>query len=188
VDAALDAGIRVSPVPGPTALATLLSASGLTADRFVFDGFLPHRGGERRRRLRGLAGETRTVVVHESPHRIRETLEDMREILGDRRIALGRELTKVHETILRGSPEELLRSLAGGQVRGEITLAIEGAAPGSRTTVSSGSEERLRNAWRRELEQASGDRREALRTTARSLGMKRAELYRRLVETGEIRD
>ena len=103
VGAAVEAGLDVCPIPGPSAVTTLLSVAGFDADRFVFDGFLPHRAGERRRRLRELAAEKRTLVLFESPHRIVETLRDVERIFGERPLALGRELTKRHETILHGS-------------------------------------------------------------------------------------
>ena len=115
---ALERGILVCPLPGPSAVTTLLSASGLPADRYVFEGFLPHRAGERRRRLRELRDERRTVVLFEAPHRLHASLLDMQEVLGSRELVLGRELTKLHETILRGSPGELAERL-GPDVRGE---------------------------------------------------------------------
>ena len=126
VHAALEEGIRVCPLPGPSAVATLLSASGLPADRYVFDGFLPHRAGERRRRLRELQPESRTIVLFETPHRIQLALRDIDEVLGGRRIVLGRELTKLHETILSGTAAQLAQQLGDVQVRGEITLIVAG--------------------------------------------------------------
>ncbi len=182
VAAALDEGLRVSPVPGPTAVAALLSASGLPADRFVFDGFLPHRAGERRRRLRELARETRTVVVLETPHRITAALRDVAAIFGGRTIVLGRELTKIHETILRGTAEALLRQFeASVPARGEITLALAGRSPGERTGTED-DRAGIRAVFAEELERSAGDRRAALRAAARRLGLKRAELSRRLDE------
>ncbi len=182
VRAAREAGATVVPVPGPSSPVALLSASGLPADRFVFDGFLPHRAGERRRRLRELRGERRTVVVLEAPHRIRETLRDAAEILGAREMVLGRELTKVHETILRGSASEILAVLPAGDVPGEITLAFAGAPEGEAARDDTAS---LRAAWARALDEAGGDRRAALRRLAKETGLGRAELYRRLSELGE---
>src|SRR5262249_14965947 len=126
VRAAHDAGLRVSAVPGPSAVVTILSASGFPADRFVFDGFLPARAGERRNRLRALAGETRTVVVYEAPHRMTATLSDLAEILGERTIVVGRELTKIHETIVRGTARRIA-GLLGDVVKGELAIAIAGA-------------------------------------------------------------
>lgn len=186
VAAALAAGATVVPIPGPSAVVTLLSVSGLSADRFVFEGFLPHRAGERRRRLRELRSETRTLVVYEAPHRIRESLDDLATIFGDRTIVLGRELTKLHETILRGTPLEVLAALGPGDVPGEIAVAIAGAPEGEAASAEDDPESaRLRATWRRALEDAGGDRRDALRRTARELGWKRAETHRRLAEIGE---
>ncbi len=184
VRAAREEGLRVSPVPGPSAVAALLSASGLPADRFVFDGFLPHRSGERRRRLAQLAGETRTVVVFEAPHRIRETLGDMAEALGDRRLVLGREMTKIHESFLEGSASEILSALGGGEVRGEIAVAFAGAPEGAGRRLPAAAE-RLAETWREALEAAGGDRRAALKAASKRLGVGRDELARRLAEIGE---
>jgi 16S rRNA (cytidine1402-2'-O)-methyltransferase len=186
VEGALRHGIPVSPIPGPSALTALLSASGLPADRFVFEGFLPPRAGERRRRLRELRGETRTVVLYEAPHRILDTLVDLEAIVGDRRMVLGRELTKAHETLLRGDAASLRESLASAPVRGEIALVIAGAAGDAATTAPDEAEAaRLRQAWSEGLAASGGDRRDALRRAARALGLGRAELWRRLQELGE---
>ena len=181
VRAAAEAGHRVSPIPGPSAVTALLSVSGLESDRFVFEGFLPHRGGERRRALRELAGEHRPVVVYETPHRLCEALADVAEVLGARPIVLGRELTKVHESILRGSAAELLEAV-GEKPRGEIVLVI---APAGDEDAADLGAERMRKAWREALDAGGGDRRAALKQAAKTLGLKRAELYRRLAELGE---
>jgi 16S rRNA (cytidine1402-2'-O)-methyltransferase len=180
VRAALDEGLTVSPLPGPSAVAALLSASGLGADRYVFEGFLPHRAGERRRRLRSLADEDRTLVVFEAPHRIRETLSDIEEVLGPRRLVLGRELTKLHETIASGTPAEL-RERLGDDVRGEITIVLEGAAPGS-GALGDTQAKRILACWRTAIADTQGNRRAALDRVSRELGLKKAELHRRLAE------
>jgi 16S rRNA (cytidine1402-2'-O)-methyltransferase len=181
VRAAREEGLSVSPVPGPTAVAALLSASGLAADRFVFDGFLPHRPGERRRRLRELARETRTVVVFEAPHRIKDALRDAAEILDRRPFVLGRELTKIHETLLSGAAEEILVALGDGEVRGEIALAIEGARD-TGAPRPGGTTARMADAWREALEAAGGDKRAALRAVAKAFRMRRDEAARRIAE------
>ena len=186
VEAALDEGIRVSPVPGPSAPVSLLSASGESGSRFLFEGFLPHRAGERRRRLRELRTFHDAIVLFESPRRIRETLADLAEVMGDRRVVVGRELTKIHESIHRGTPSEALESLPSPDVRGEITVVIASCDPGT-TGATEGRSGRVLATWTESLKQAGGDRRDALRRAARGLGMKRAELYRLLVELGEIR-
>lgn len=184
VAAAQDAGFRVAPVPGPSAVIALLSVSGLPADRFVFDGFLPHRGGERRRRLRELASETRTVVVYETPHRIVPALEDVREVFGDRTIVLGRELTKVHETILRGTAADVRTLLGDGEVKGEIVMAIAGYDP--TTAQAAADEDPLATVWNEALAASAGDTRAALKAAAKALGVKKPELWRKLVERGWV--
>jgi len=184
VAAALDAGFRVVPVPGPSAVTTLLSASGLAADRFVFDGFLPHRGGERRRRLRELASETRTVVVYETPHRILAALDDVAEVFGDRTIVLGRELTKIHETVLRGAAADVRKLLGDAEVKGEIVLAIAGYDPAAAQAPV--VEDPLAVVWNEALAASSGDTRAALKAAAKALGLKKPELWRKLVERGWV--
>jgi 16S rRNA (cytidine1402-2'-O)-methyltransferase len=133
--AALDAGVAVGAVPGPSAVLTALALSGLPVDRFCFEGFLPVRSAARRDRLRGLAGESRTMVFFEAPHRIVETLEDMAAVFGpERAAAVARELTKAHESVYRGALDRLLQ-IAGEEPnfeRGEITVVVAGrieAAP-----------------------------------------------------------
>jgi len=126
VRAAIDAGIEIGAVPGPSAVVTLLSLSGLPTDRFVFEGFLPLKAGKKRRLLEEIAGEPRTMVFYESPHRLEKTLAVMVEVFGDRPAAVGRELTKLFEEVRRGSLAELLAGFAGKKVRGEITIAVAG--------------------------------------------------------------
>ncbi|HEX6853136.1 MAG TPA: 16S rRNA (cytidine(1402)-2'-O)-methyltransferase [Candidatus Polarisedimenticolaceae bacterium] len=185
VRAAIEAGHRVSPVPGPSAVAALLSAAGLPADRYVFDGFLPPREGERRRRLRELRAETRTVVVFEAPHRLRDALRDVAEVFGGRTIVLGRELTKIHETILRASASELLARLGDGDILGEVVLAIAGhEVLGDGPSGEDESAARIRAVWSAACA-ATADRRASLKAAAKELGLKRAELQRRLAELGE---
>lgn len=128
---AQELGVRVIPIPGPSALITALSASGLATDRFIFEGFLPAKSAARRSRLESLRSEARTLVFYEAPHRILETLEDMKEILGETREAvLARELTKTFETIRRASLIDLFRFVNADkdQSRGEIVLLVAGAS------------------------------------------------------------
>ncbi len=127
VRAALDSGVAVVPVPGASAVTALLSVSGLAVDRFVFEGFLPPKEGKRRKRLEALKHEPRTILLYESPHHVERTLVEIEEVLGDREVALGRELTKVFEEVLRGRVSSVRASLAGREPRGEYTIAIAGA-------------------------------------------------------------
>lgn len=191
VSAAVAAGFGAVPVPGPFAAAALLSVAGFPTDRFVFEGFLPHRAGERRRRLRELRGETRPVVLYEAPHRLLGTLDDLAAILGGRRLVLGREVTKLHESILRGSAAEVRATLGDAEVRGECTIVVAGGDdpdPGSAPTGDEERNGRVREAWTAALGESRGDRREGLRLAARRLGMRRPELFRLLQEIGAFED
>lgn len=128
VRAAVEAAVPVVPVPGPSALLAVLSASGLATDRFVFEGFLPARKRERREKLQALAAEERTLIFYEAPHRIKETLADMLELFGDRDAVLGREVTKIYEEFVRGSLSAARAAVDRKEPRGEITLAVAGSA------------------------------------------------------------
>jgi 16S rRNA (cytidine1402-2'-O)-methyltransferase len=126
---AVEAGVRVTALPGPSAVTTALAVSGLPSDRFCFEGFPPRKPGERARRLADLAGEERTMVFFEAPHRLRACLAAMAEAFGpDRDAVVCRELTKTYEEIRRGTLAELA-SWAEGEVRGEITLVVAGRTP-----------------------------------------------------------
>ena len=124
VRAAIDAGIRVEAIPGPSAVLAALVSSGLPTDSFVFAGFPPPKSAARRAWFEALRDEPRTLVFFEAPHRIRETLAAAIETLGDREAALGRELTKLHEEVLRGSLSAVLDRL--GEPRGEFTVVVAG--------------------------------------------------------------
>src|SRR2546421_4897947 len=125
VRACIEEGIEVRVVPGPSAAIAALVVSGLPTDRFAYEGFLPRRAGDRRARLEALAEDPRTIVLFESPRRVAATLSEAAEVLGDRRAAVARELTKLHEEVLRGRISELLLSL--GHLRGEVVIVLEGA-------------------------------------------------------------
>lgn len=122
--AAIERGISVVPVPGASAVITALVVSGLPTDQFLYVGFLPRRKGQRQRLLSSIVDEPRTIVAFETPHRIREALSDIEEILGDRRLSVCRELTKVHEEIFRGRVSQAREHFV--EPRGEFSLVIEG--------------------------------------------------------------
>lgn len=174
VRAALDAGVPVTAAPGPSAVTTALVLSGLPTDRFCFEGFLPRGGGARRARLAALAGEERTLVFFEAPHRVAATLADLAEAFGpDRPAALCRELTKTYEEVLRRSLGELAAWAAAGEPRGEITLVVAGASPEAATRPSDAE---LRAAVA-EREAAGQSRRDAIATVAEEYGLRRREVY-----------
>jgi 16S rRNA (cytidine1402-2'-O)-methyltransferase len=126
VQLAIRENIKVVPVPGASAFLSALVVSGLPTDRFVFEGFLPAKQGKKRKRLKELLEEERTLIFYESPHRFAKTLGDISEILGQRRMVVARELTKKFEEILRGTPEEIKKSLGERKIKGELVILIEG--------------------------------------------------------------
>jgi 16S rRNA (cytidine1402-2'-O)-methyltransferase len=173
VAAAVEAEVPVTAVPGPSAVLTALAVSGLPVDRFCFEGFLPRKAGERSRRLAGLAGEERTMVFFEAPHRTQAALAAMAEALGaDRPAAVCRELTKTHEEVRRGPLAELA-DWAGEGVRGEVTIVVSGAAGGPEVASDPGS---LRAAVA-ELEERGSSRKEAIVEIARRAGLPKREVY-----------
>jgi 16S rRNA (cytidine1402-2'-O)-methyltransferase len=126
VKLALKEGIEIIPVPGATAFVSALVISGLSTDRFVFEGFFPSKEGKKKRRLEELADEKRTIIFYESPHRLIKSLNQLKEILGDRNIVLARELTKKFEEIKRGKISQLIDYFTQKKVKGEIVILVEG--------------------------------------------------------------
>ena len=124
VQAAIAVGIRVEPIPGASAIAAAVSASGLPSDRFVFEGFLPPKQGKRLAKLAELKNEPRMVIFYEAPHRLAATLADMRTTLNNRRAVVARELTKIHEEFRSGTLEELVEYYSEQQVKGEIVIMV----------------------------------------------------------------
>jgi 16S rRNA (cytidine1402-2'-O)-methyltransferase len=151
VYAALAAGIQVTPIPGPAALAAAISASGLPSDRFVFEGFLPAKPRERKSRLQELRDEGRTLVFYEAPHRLKQTLDDLEQILGEREIVVARELTKLHEEFLRGKIGSVREQLAERDIKGEIVLLVQGAP-----ATAAASEKEIKEEIRRLAAQGMG--------------------------------
>jgi 16S rRNA (cytidine1402-2'-O)-methyltransferase len=189
VEAAIDAGISVIPIPGANAALSALVASGLPAAEFAFLGFLPEKRGARRTRLEelaaGIAGSEgaarRTLIFYEAPHRILDTLADLESVWGSElRVVVARELTKVHEEFLRGSVAEVRSDLAGrDRVRGEITLLVEPPLKASQAG-SAGATEKLSDRVERLQSEAGIDEKEALKRLARESGQSKSELYREL--------
>ncbi len=177
VRAALEAGHTVTPIPGPSAPVAALVASGLPSDSYIFAGYLPRRARARDQALRELAQERRTLILFETPHRLRASLQALVEQLGpERQAAVCRELTKLHEQILRGSLQELAQRFQDEEPRGEITLVVAGQAPEARweaTEVRQALEERLA---------AGASAAQAARDVARRSGWPRGEVYRLAME------
>lgn len=129
VQAALQAGVHVSPIPGPSAVVAALVSSGLPSDSFLFLGFLPRQQKARREALARVAEQTMTLVAFEAPHRLLDFLEDVVEVLGDRQVVVARELTKLYEEIWRSPAREAIAHFGESEVRGEITVVIAGVSP-----------------------------------------------------------
>ncbi|MGA5322678.1 16S rRNA (cytidine(1402)-2'-O)-methyltransferase [Streptomyces seoulensis] len=172
VAAAVEHDIKVTAVPGPSAVLTALALSGLPVDRFCFEGFLPRKGGERLSRLREVAGERRTLVYFEAPHRLDDTLAAMAEVFGaDRRAAVCRELTKTYEEVKRGPLADLAAWAAEG-VRGEITVVVEGAPESSEELDADELVRRVR------IREEAGERRkEAIAAVAAEAGLPKRVVF-----------
>ncbi|WP_166985546.1 16S rRNA (cytidine(1402)-2'-O)-methyltransferase [Canibacter zhoujuaniae] len=170
VAAAIARDVEISSIPGPSAPVTALAVSGIPTDRWSFEGFVPRKSGDKRKLFASLANETRTMLFFESPHRVHETLQAMQQYFGaERQAALCRELTKLHEEVIRGTLQKLTAATAAG-VRGEIVLVVAGADPQIDTPET---------ALQRVLERvASGERvKDATRAVAATSGIPARELY-----------
>ena len=181
VRATIDAGIRVTAVPGPSAVLTALALSGLPSDRFIFEGFAPRTKGARERFYRGLASEKRTVVLFEAPHRLADSLEDAVLGLGSgRQGAICREMTKTYEEIVRGSLAELLLWSKSREVLGEITLVIAGVDPSERDVESAELVQMVRT-----REEAGLTRKEAIQAVAEALSLAKRIVFDAVVAEKE---
>ncbi len=187
INRAIENEIPVIPIPGPTAAIAALSVSGLPTDAFVFEGFLPSKRSQRLSRLEFLKNESRTIILYEAPHKILKTLLDIREVMGDRRVSLSRELTKIHENTLRGNISAIIKTVYGASgsdegpsspcrlagIRGEITLIIEGVA-GEPPPVQAGDPLAIMESLMRDR---GLSRKAAAAETARITGFSRKEIY-----------
>jgi len=183
IAAANQQGIPVVPIPGPSAVITALVVSGLPTDRFLYIGFLPRKVNARRQVLKSVAQEYGTIVILESPHRLQTTLADLRLILGDRQIAVCRELTKIHEEIFRGTISQAAKHFT--EPRGEFTLVIEGNREKNKPQLTEDIEKQLHY-----LYLSGATAKEAIAKVAAETGLSRKELYRawlRLDKVWEIK-
>lgn len=178
VKLAIRHNIQVSPVPGPSALVASLAASGLPIDQFRFAGFLPAKKAARRKSLRLFAGAGETLVFYEAPHRIVEMIEDLVDILGDRPLAVARELTKVHEEFLRGKASEVLAQLKSREaVKGELTV-VAGPPETSASPPAGKAKGSVTREMKKLMSSSNLSEREALKRLARSRGVSKSALYR----------
>jgi len=178
---ALEASLPVVPIPGPTAFATALVVSGLATQRFVFEGFLPVKKKERREALERLRLESRTVILYEAPHRLTDTLAELAETLGERPMAVARELTKLHEEVLRGTPAQLLAHFRDHAPRGEFVLVISGAGSNAGAAPEEVTPESLAAAVAA-LEATGVDRKAAMKQVANRFGLTKRDVYQAVLE------
>jgi 16S rRNA (cytidine1402-2'-O)-methyltransferase len=171
-------GLPVDVVPGPSAALAALVVSGLPTDRFVFEGFLPRSGRARAERIAAMAGEPRTTVLFESPRRLRRTLTDLLEACGDRGVVVARELTKLHQEVLRGRLSEILGEIGERELKGEIAVVLEGIGTGR----TGDPRKALRIAM--ELVERGARKREAARAAAARTGVPAGRIYQAMVEGG----
>lgn len=179
-------GIKVEPVPGASAFVTVLAASGMPVDEFTFVGFLPSRQSGRRKALRALATEARTLALYEAPQRLSDTLEDALEILGNRPAVIAREVTKMYEEFLRGHLQELLAAIRKKPARGEITLLIgpsDGQASEAAVSNTTENAEPLSHRVEKIMQVEGVDRKAALKQAARERGITRREAYKQMLVT-----
>jgi 16S rRNA (cytidine1402-2'-O)-methyltransferase len=173
IRSAVEKGLNVYPIPGVSAAISALSASGFPMDSFLFIGFAPKKAGKRQDLFRSLALETRTLVFYESPKRVQRLLKEVFQLMGDRRLVLAREMTKVHEEFLRGRISEVLSILDGRQqIKGECTLLIGGDVEGRSAT-----EEELVDALQSELSRPDVHLSSLSRALAKKLGVSRKKVY-----------
>jgi 16S rRNA (cytidine1402-2'-O)-methyltransferase len=182
-------GVKVVPVPGPSAFVAALAASGLPAEEFTFIGFLPARPTQRRKALRALATEPRTLAFYEAPHRLQDALEDFLELFGNRPAVIAREISKIHEEFLHGHLKDLVESSRKKPPRGEVTLLIGPADSSASQADEGGGASNVANivplAKRVEqlMRESSIDRKAALKQAARERGLTRREAYKQLLIT-----
>ena len=173
------ANIPVVPVPGPSAVITALVVSGLPIDRFLYLGFLPRRASARRQALNSVAQETGTIVVLEAPHRLQAILNDLKLLLGDRQIAVCRELTKLHEEVFRGTISQAIARFT--EPRGEFTLVVEGKREEEHQISNKVIEQRLCDMY-----QSGVKTKEAITRVAGETGMPRRQLYRTFLKINKV--
>ncbi len=172
---AIENGITVVPVPGPAAAITALAGSGLPTDAFEFRGFLPAKSGQRRTALEALKNSEQTIIFYEAPHRIRETLADMVEVLGpERPVVIARELTKIHEEFLRGSAAQLLAIASERELKGEITLLIGKSESAQQASTPADLRQRLQQL----MAEQHLDEKAALKLLAKETGLSKSAVYR----------
>lgn len=171
-------GVKVEAVPGPCAFATALAVSGMPSRRFSFEGFLPADKNERRRRIEKFSKEERTLIFYEAPHKLAATLSDLADILGDRELAIVRELTKIHEQVIRTSLCTAAEKYAAEEIKGEIVLIVTGAPEKSEEPMTLAEAVELAKM----LEKGGESKTNAAKLAAKEAGIKKGDIYKELLK------
>lgn len=174
-------GIKVEAVPGPCAFATALAISGMPSKRFTFEGFVSTEKSERREHIASLKNETRTMIFYEAPHKLLNTLKDLEAVLGNREIAIVRELTKIHEEVIKTDFASAIKRYSEEAIKGEIVLIVNGASPEAAEAMT--VEQAV--AYAKDLVESGESKSNAAKIAAKESGFKKGEIYRLLIEEEE---
>jgi len=178
INLAIENNIEIVPIPGASALITALVVSGLSTYHFVFDGFLPRKSLERKKYFKKLENEERTIIFYEAPHRLKKTLKDMLNVWGDRKIAIARELTKNYEEIIRGKLSQVLNKIELRDIKGEITLVVQGEIKQKKENIADHfNEEHLK-----QLKNQGYSNKDIIKITQERLNISKNIIYKKLLE------
>jgi 16S rRNA (cytidine1402-2'-O)-methyltransferase len=183
INLALNNNIKIIPIPGVSALITALVVSGLPTDKFVFEGFLPRKIKERKRYFKSIKNEERTIIFYETPHRLKRALKDMLEILGDRKIVIARELTKKYEEIIRGKLNLVLSEMNTKEIKGEITLVVQGEIKEKGyDTIDFSKNECVMEKYLKKLKNQGYSNKDIIKITQEKLNIPKNLIYKKLLE------
>jgi len=183
INLALNNNIKIIPIPGVSALITALVVSGLSTDKFVFEGFLPRKIKERKRYFKSIKNEERTIIFYETPHRLKRALKDMLEILGDRKIVIARELTKKYEEIIRGKLTPVLSEMNTKEIKGEITLVVQGGIKEKgNDTIDFLKDECIMEKYLKKLKNQGYSNKDIIKIAQEKLNIPKNLIYKKLLE------
>ncbi len=183
INLALKNNIKVIPIPGVSALITALVVSGLPTDKFVFEGFLPRKTKERKKYFKSIENEERTIIFYETPHRLKKALKDMLDTWGDRKIIIARELTKKYEEIIRGKLNQVLNEINTKEIKGEITLVVQGGKRGKENdTINLLKRECIMEEYLKKLKNQGYSNKDIIKITQEKLNIPKNIIYKKLLK------
>jgi len=183
INLALKNNIKIIPIPGISALITALVVSGLPTDKFVFEGFLPRKIKERKRYFKSIENEERTVIFYETPHRLKRALKDMLDVWGERKIVIARELTKMHEEIIRGKLSQVLTEISTKEIKGEITLVVQGGIKKKGIdTIDFLKDECIMEEYLKKLKNQGYSNKDIIKIAQEKLNVPKNLIYKKLLE------